>query len=179
MTIDRAIEILDPDHREHYENLDEVNEACRMGMEALKRQRCIPVAERPPKEDEPVLFWSSHFGRWATGYFNRLTSDNAAWFDSDEGDAILSGTHWLPLPAPPEKGGNGNLVDAAPTVDAVPVVRCGECKYSRDLNTREKEIFVDVCLACENNDASQHGYMIVFPDHFCSYGERRKLDEEK
>lgn len=32
MTIDRAIEILDPEHREHYESIDPVNEACRMGM---------------------------------------------------------------------------------------------------------------------------------------------------
>lgn len=38
MTIDRAIEILNPEHKEHY---DEVNEACRMGMEALE----------PPEEE--------------------------------------------------------------------------------------------------------------------------------
>lgn len=36
MTIERAMEILDPDHWECYEGLDEVNEACRMGMAALK-----------------------------------------------------------------------------------------------------------------------------------------------
>ena len=36
MTYDRAIEILDPAHREHYESIDPVNEACRMGMEALQ-----------------------------------------------------------------------------------------------------------------------------------------------
>lgn len=42
MTIDRAIEILDPEHRECYDGLEEVNEACRMGMEALERcQKCI------------------------------------------------------------------------------------------------------------------------------------------
>lgn len=35
MTIERAIEILDPEHRECYDGMDEVNEACRMGMEAL------------------------------------------------------------------------------------------------------------------------------------------------
>ena len=29
MTIDRAIEILNPEHREHYESIDPVNEACR------------------------------------------------------------------------------------------------------------------------------------------------------
>ena len=38
MKIERAIEILDPEHREHYESIEPVNEACRMGMEALKKQ---------------------------------------------------------------------------------------------------------------------------------------------
>lgn len=38
MTIERAMEILNPDHRECYEGLDEVNEACRMGMDALKEK---------------------------------------------------------------------------------------------------------------------------------------------
>lgn len=36
MTIERAIEILDPEHREHYESIEVVNEACKMGMDALK-----------------------------------------------------------------------------------------------------------------------------------------------
>ena len=36
MTIERAIEILDPEHREHYDSIEPVNEACRMGMNALK-----------------------------------------------------------------------------------------------------------------------------------------------
>lgn len=31
MTIERAIEILDPEHRENYDSLETVNEACRMG----------------------------------------------------------------------------------------------------------------------------------------------------
>lgn len=39
MKIERAIEILDPEHRENYDGMDEVNEACRMGMEALERMR--------------------------------------------------------------------------------------------------------------------------------------------
>lgn len=38
MTIERAIEILDPEHSERYESIDIVKEACRMGMEALKAQ---------------------------------------------------------------------------------------------------------------------------------------------
>lgn len=36
MTIERAIEILDPEHREKYESIEPVNEACIMGIEALK-----------------------------------------------------------------------------------------------------------------------------------------------
>lgn len=39
MTIERAIEILDPEHREHYDSIETVNEACRMGMAALEKQR--------------------------------------------------------------------------------------------------------------------------------------------
>lgn len=42
MNIERAIEILDPEHRERYESIEPVNEACRMGMEALNKQ--IPKA---------------------------------------------------------------------------------------------------------------------------------------
>ena len=57
MTIDRAIEILDPEHREHYEIIDPVNEACRMGMEALKRTRWIPCSERLPEKNVSVLGW--------------------------------------------------------------------------------------------------------------------------
>ena len=36
MENERAIEILDPEHREAYESLEPVNEACRMGVEALE-----------------------------------------------------------------------------------------------------------------------------------------------
>lgn len=38
MTIERAIEILDPEHRENYEPIELVEEACYMGIEALKMQ---------------------------------------------------------------------------------------------------------------------------------------------
>ena len=37
MTYERAAEILDPEHRETYESLEIVNEACRMGRAALFR----------------------------------------------------------------------------------------------------------------------------------------------
>ena len=38
MTTERAIEILDPTHREHYDSLETVQTACRMGMQALEKQ---------------------------------------------------------------------------------------------------------------------------------------------
>lgn len=64
MTIDRAIEILDPEHRENYDGMDEVNEACRMGMEALERTRWIPCSERLPKvcKDTSYLSYIPSFG---------------------------------------------------------------------------------------------------------------------
>lgn len=52
MTYERAAEILDPERRENYDSLETVKEACRMGMDALKKQ--IP---------EKVNLWeNSQFG---------------------------------------------------------------------------------------------------------------------
>lgn len=54
MEIARAREILDPEHREAYESLEPVNEACRMGVEALRRRvpespYCGTHAEEEPR----------------------------------------------------------------------------------------------------------------------------------
>lgn len=52
MSIERAFEILDPTHRERYESLEPVNEACRMGRAALFLQ----MKESPyPDGDAGVL----------------------------------------------------------------------------------------------------------------------------
>lgn len=66
-----------------------------------------------------------------------------------------------------------NAVDNAPTVDAVVVVRCKDCKYSRPLNKNEKERFVDGVLMCTNSEVSEYGITDVWDTHFCSYGEKR------
>lgn len=66
-----------------------------------------------------------------------------------------------------------NAVDNAPTVDAVVVVRCKDCKYSRPLNKNEKERFVDGVMMCTNPDVSEYGITDVWDTHFCSYGEKR------
>lgn len=47
MTLERAAEILDPEHREHYESIEVVNEACNIGREAIgyrtKKQVTIDI----------------------------------------------------------------------------------------------------------------------------------------
>ena len=57
------------------------------------------------------------------------------------------------------------VLEDAPTIDAVPVVRCKDCKHYE--NHRPK-----VLENCERN-----GHLIpMSPDDFCSYGERRSDD---
>ena len=53
----------------------------------------------------------------------------------------------------------------APTVDAVPVVRCKDCKHFDENN------------ACYCHAADENGTPIFVREHdFCSYGERRDSD---
>lgn len=58
MEIARAREILDPEHREPYESLEPINEACRMGVEALRRrvpERISVAAEGPQWAGIPAV----------------------------------------------------------------------------------------------------------------------------
>ena len=67
-----------------------------------------------------------------------------------------------------------NAVDNDPTVDAVPVVRCWECKHHRDKNEQEQQYLVEDILICTSPDATDDCWNAVWPDHFCSYGERKE-----
>ena len=66
-----------------------------------------------------------------------------------------------------------NLICHAPTIDAVPVVRCRDCKW-----------FNHYTMECESDDvATDHeggaSFSINFgPDDFCSYGQRKEADHE-
>ena len=63
-----------------------------------------------------------------------------------------------------------SFIDNAPTIDAVPVVRCRECKYSRINHLMKKDI-----LSCENIDVCGEEYLFERnPNDFCSYGERKE-----
>ena len=54
-------------------------------------------------------------------------------------------------------------------VDAVPVIRCKDCKYSRELNREDpkERQFIEGCVWCMN---WEYG---VFPDDYCSNAKRR------
>lgn len=57
----------------------------------------------------------------------------------------------------------GDLINE-PTIDAVPVVRCRECKHGHT--------FI-IGLSCSNGPWKDS---LLSPDDFCSYGERRDDD---
>lgn len=64
-----------------------------------------------------------------------------------------------------------NAVDNAPTVDAVPVVYCKDCKYAdtERRNATEKR-YVDSILFCRNSDFCGDEPLAMRPVDFCSYG---------
>lgn len=116
MTIDRAIEILDPEHRECYDGMDEVNEACRMGMEALERTRWIPCYERLPEKSGVYLVAYIATGtidrlHFCTQYGTGLQSKKNVWvgviypYTSNMGVEVIydNVTHWMPMPEPPKE----------------------------------------------------------------------------
>ena len=56
-------------------------------------------------------------------------------------------------------------IEALPTVDAVPVVRCGKCKYFVK-NTWE-------CVRIADRFGDEYSDATVYPEYFCADGERR------
>lgn len=58
-----------------------------------------------------------------------------------------------------------SMIDKQPTVDAVPVVRCGECKYFIE-NTWE-------CVRLSDRFGDEYSDAMVYPEYYCADGERR------
>lgn len=67
------------------------------------------------------------------------------------------------------------MFDSLPTIDAVPVVRCRECKFYRKLRTKRHNQLMRLCYRMGKHDMEYP----VKPDDFCSYGQRKEdnLDE--
>lgn len=63
------------------------------------------------------------------------------------------------------------LIEAAKTVDAVPVVRCKDCKHYRNYPN-------GLCYLHTEPKTNSRGYsgdaVCVEPEDFCSYGERKE-----
>ena len=67
-------------------------------------------------------------------------------------------------------------IKKAPAVDAVLVVRCKDCQHQRERNEYERNYLAEGVLICTSPDATDDCWNAVWPDHFCSYGERRSSD---
>lgn len=87
MKITRAIEILDPTHRERYRDLpdgmEQVNEACRMGMEALKKQ----LPQKPIfKTGESIFFldYADGRGEAKTNKWADWVCPSCGWFVGEQ-----------------------------------------------------------------------------------------------
>lgn len=66
------------------------------------------------------------------------------------------------------------VLNDCPTADVVEVVRCRDCKYSRERNENERRYLVEGVLICTSGEAADECWNPVYPSHFCSYGERRE-----
>lgn len=66
-----------------------------------------------------------------------------------------------------------NVIDNAPTVDAVEVVRCRDCKHCREKDRSEAFVYCGDVVICTNDEVTADGWLPVFENYFCAYGERR------
>lgn len=71
-------------------------------------------------------------------------------------------------------------IDVAPTIEAVPVMRCLKCRHARELTYAEGIRFTSDCLVCMN----PHGAGVSYPEYnmdgrvvwksgYCSYGDQK------
>ena len=87
--------------------------------------------------------------------------------------------------------GEGNIINLKqiinkiPTIDAVPVVRCKDCKYAREpqRNCREEADACEGILVCWNGTdtvfAGEIGWRFVNDDFFCGDGKRKDGDRDE
>ena len=78
-----------------------------------------------------------------------------------DADALLNRIQKDPLFDLVEIYGVSGVIEAQPTVDAVPVIRCRDCKFLR---------FTGTVWKCQNRLVM----MLCEPDDFCSRAERKE-----
>lgn len=93
--------------------------------------------------------------------FHKL--DTSPWYDNADRDEI----------ALPE-------IDSAPTVDAVHVVRCKDCKYAdKERRNAVERRYNDGILFCRNSDLCGDEPLAMWPDDFCSYGVAKECTDNE
>lgn len=55
-------------------------------------------------------------------------------------------------------------------------VCCKSCKHSRELNDHEKKYVVEGVLICTNPEAHEDAWNPMWPNDYCSYGEKKEAD---
>lgn len=66
-----------------------------------------------------------------------------------------------------------NHTEAMPTIDAVEVVRCRDCKHAREKTKSEAGYLYDGVKICCHPEAADNCWNPVWENHYCSYGERK------
>lgn len=63
------------------------------------------------------------------------------------------------------------LLDIAPTIDAVSVIRCKDCDNCRELDRTDKRenLYVEGVVWCKQWDEG------VYPNDFCSYSRKKEI----
>lgn len=79
-------------------------DAIHMAIEALNRQRWIPVTERMPEDFENVLIWDKIDNDPFTGHYSKSDGWTIDGWENAP-DSTFKITHWMPCPEPPKEGG--------------------------------------------------------------------------
>lgn len=77
--------------------------------------------------------------------------------------------------------GEDKYLEAVETIKekCMPVVRCKDCKHAdkERRNITEKRYYDDI-LFCRNSDLCNDEPLAMWPNDFCSYGERKEAANE-
>ncbi len=67
-----------------------------------------------------------------------------------------------------------DIIDYAPTVEAVPVIRCKDCKYGdRERRDAGEKRYAPEILFCRNREWCEDMPLAIWPNDFCSHGEKK------
>ena len=72
------------------------------------------------------------------------------------------------------------FADDIPIVDAVPVVYCKDCKYAdKERRNAIERRYVNGILFCRNSGLCGDEPFAMWPNDFCSYGERKGREDDE